>query len=450
MNHQEVFEKPVWSAIKSLSIPSLISILVMLFYNMADMYFVGFTGDVAQVGAVSLVMPAFSILMAIGTMLGNGACTLIAQALGHGEVEKVGVYSSLTVWASILAGILFSIVCILFCNPILHFLGANEEMWEYTKIYLQVLALGAPIIILSHTMGSIVRGEGAVKVAVVASFISTILNVILDPIFILTLKLGVGGAAIATVLGNLGGVCFLLWYKARKTTYLTLNIRLCKGNTPLLWRIVSLGLPNAVSSVLSGFASTFCNQLMVQYGTSALAAMGAASKVTMVITMVQMGVCMGVGPLMAYCHGSGNTTRMAEILQKMRRLTLTLGIGMGIICYALRNRMIGLFIHDVSVAAQGGTMVTILILTAPLMGLFYLSTNYLQAVGQAAKASLTSTLRQGIVYIPLLYLFNKAFMLDGLLYAHVAADAVSIMIAVILAVHSSKVLKRQSIQEKPT
>lgn len=439
MESSETFQmKSVWRIIIKMSIPSLISVIVMLLYNMADMYFIGWTRDYSQVAAIALVMPAFTILMAISTMLGNGGCTLIAQAFGKGDAQKAKIYSSLCIWGCFGFGVLFMILCFAFTDPILNLLGADQKMWMYAKIYLLILAFGAPVVLLNHTLGGIIRGEGAVKEGMYGGLLATVVNVILDPLFIIKLHFGVGGAAAATVLGNMAGVMYYVLYKKRRKTILTINICYAKRNIHMLGNILALGMPNAVSSILAGFASTFGNRLLVQYGTGAVAAMAAAGKVTMIITMIQMGICMGIQPMLAYCHGAKDIKRMNEVMGKLRLLTLTLGISLGIVGFAWRYDIVGLFIQDTEVLELGGHMVTRLILTAPLMGLFYRGMNYLQASGRALWATIVSGLRQGVILIPMLYIMNDISGMEGILYAHVVSDAVSIIISLLISKYCMK------------
>lgn len=322
MQNEAIFQKSVWKAVFSLSIPSLISIVVMMFYNMADMFFVSWIGDYSQVAAVSLAMPAFSILMAVSTMIGIGGCTKIAQALGQHDREKVHSYSALCVWTSIVFGILFALFCFVFCNPLLRFLGTNEEMWDYTRNYLLILAAGAPIILLNHSLGGALRGEGEIKAGMLGGMLATTANIILDPVFIIVLKLGVSGAAIATVLGNAIAVIYYFLYKAKSKTGCIIELRLSYArDMKALGSILALGLPNAISSISSGFAGTFSNQILVGYGTAAVA----AGKAIMITSMIQMGICMGIQPLLAYCYGSGDYRRLKEIIQKVTLLTMLLG-----------------------------------------------------------------------------------------------------------------------------
>lgn len=430
MEGRELFRtKPVWSLIARMSIPALASILVMLLYNMTDMYFVARTGDDAQVAAVSLVMPVFTVLMAVSTMLGNGACTLIAQALGGEDEARARTCSSLGIWGCFGFGAAFALLCFLFLSPLLDFLGANEDMRAFARLYLLVLAAGAPIILLNHSLGGILRGEGAAKEGMLGGLVSTLTNIVLDPIFISVFGLGVGGAAVATVLGNLAGVGYFVLYGRLHASVLSLRLRHEKKDLPLLGSILALGLPNAVSSTLSGFAATFSNRLLVAYGTGAVAAMGAAGKVTMLITMVQMGVCMGVQPLMAYCHGARDYARMRETLQKLALLSAVLGLVLGLVSFLARRLIISLFLSDPELRDLACHIVTITICSAPLMGFFYLGMNYLQASGKALLATVVSALRQGVLLIPLLYLMEALFELDGPPLAHVAADLCSIVIS---------------------
>ena len=434
MNSGAVFQKSPWRAIFSLCGPALVSIIVMMFYNMADMYFVGWLGDYAQVASVSLAGPVFSVLMGISTMIGNGGCTKIAQALGKKELEQVQKDSALCVWASLVSGVVFAAACVIFCNPLLRFLGANEEMWDYTKAYVLMMALGAAVVLLNHSLGGALRGEGEVNAGMVGGMISTVSNIILDPVFIVVLKLGVGGAAAATVLANAIALAYYLIYQARSGGRCIIELRpQYAKDMRELGGILALGLPNAISSVLSGFSGIFSNQMIVGYGTQAVAAMAAAGKAVMVVTMVQMGICMGVQPLLAYCCGGQDWDRLKEISKRVLGLTVGLGGVLTVGIWLGRGRVIGLFIQDASVAALGEHLVSYMVLMGPLIGIYYFSTNFLQADGNASGASVASALRQGLLLIPLLYLMNALLHLEGLALAHVIADGAAVAITAVMA-----------------
>lgn len=434
-------EKPVWTAILTLAVPSVLSILVMLLYNMADMFFVGMLHDTAQIAAVSVVGPVFSLVTAASTMIGVGGCAAIAKASGAGENDYAQACASLCGWFCILFGTAAAILLVIFAEPLLHFLGATAEMQEHAAAYLRVLAAGAPFMLFGTSFASLLRAEGAVKISFLGNLAGTALNLALDPLFILGLNMGVVGAAAATVLGNLLSASVYGWYVLRRSTLLTLKPQLAIARPQELFHIFALGLPNAVSSILSGFASTFSNQLLNPYGTDALAAMGAAGKVTMLITMVQMGVCMGVQPLMAYNYGARDLPRLKEILQKLAFLTICLGTGSTVICSLARHRLIRLFLHDENAAAMGEQMVVWLLLAGPLLGLYYLSSNFLQASGNAGAATLVSVLRQGALLIPALCLMNLLLGFTGISAAHTVADMTSAIIALLVCLRQYKRIK---------
>lgn len=441
---QNIFEASPWRAIAELSIPSLISIVVMMLYNMADMYFVAWMKDLNQVAAVSLAGPVFSILMAISTMIGNGGSTKIAQAMGQQDAEAIRRYTATGFWASIVFGLLFAAACFLGIRPLLGFLGATEDTWVYTRSYLLIMAAGAPIVLLNHSLGGMIRGEGLVRVGLLAHMISTFANIILDPIFILTFKLGVTGAAIATVLGNAIAVVYLLFYRGRHPERCTLEFRPAYArNMKILGAILALGLPNAVSSILSGLAGSFSNRLLVAYGTEAIAAMAAAGKAVLIVTMVQMGICMGVQPLLAYCYGGRDWKRLRGIVLRVFILTVGLGVALTAAMWFARGWMVGLFIKDAQAAALGRQLVGYLLLMGPFVGIYYLATNFLQATGNAPAASVSSALRQGLLLIPLLYLMEHLFGLTGLALAHTAADASAILITMFMALRYYHKISRE-------
>ncbi|MDL2301408.1 polysaccharide biosynthesis C-terminal domain-containing protein, partial [Lachnospiraceae bacterium OttesenSCG-928-D06] len=216
-------ETSVWKAIASLAVPSMITMIVVMLYNMADMFFVGQAGDTAQVAAVSMAGALYSILMAMGTMLGAGSCIMVARSLGEKKEEKVKIYSSLCFWSGIFLGVIYGVVVLFFMNPILKLLGANRDTWEYARGYISIIAIGAPAMILTSALGNMLRGEGFIREGMLGNLISTAVNLILDPILIIGFHMGVQGAAIATVAANVVGVIYYLLYIRFSKSILSMN-----------------------------------------------------------------------------------------------------------------------------------------------------------------------------------------------------------------------------------
>lgn len=429
-------DQSVWKAIAALAIPSLLSILVMIFYNLADTFFIAQLGDTAKVAAVSIVSPVFSIIMALGTMLGVGAGTLLSVAFGAGESDKAKNTASLCFYSGIVLSVLLTVLLLCFSSPLLRFLGTQPEMWDDTATYLRVLALGTVFMISSHTLSALIRSEGAVREGLRGYMAGTVTNIVLDPLFILVFRWGVAGAAVATVLGNVVSSLLYLLHIRRHATVVSLDPKRALTDVKALGQILALGVPNAVSTLLSGFASTFSNQLLSTHGTDAIAAMSAAGKSSMLISMVQMGICMGVQPLLAYNFGARNTARLKETLRKTALLTVLVGLTAAALCFTFRRWVIGLFLKEAGVAALGERLILWLIAGAPFLGFVYLSTNYLQATQKASAAILVSLLRQGLLLIPLLYLFHWLLGLTGITAAHLATDiGAALLSMIVFAVH---------------
>lgn len=431
MQNEALFrDKPVWSAILTMAIPSVFTILIMVLYNMADMFFVGQLGgaDSAPVAAIAVVGPVFSVITAAATMLGVGGCATIAKASGAGDSDYAKTCASLCGWAAILFGLLCGVLILLFTDPLLQLLGALPEVMNDARVYMRTLAVGAPLMLFSTGFGSLLRAEGAIKDGFLGNMAGTVTNLILDPLLIMALRLGVGGAAAATVIGNLVATAYYMRFIFRKASVLNLIPANALRRPQALFGMMALGLPNAVSSVLAGSASIFSNQLLLNYGYNAQAAMGAASRVTMFVGLIQMGLCMGVQPMMAYNFGARNIPRLKETLQKLAMLTVGFGVMTTIVCSLARNTLISLFLKDPEALAMGEQMAVWLLLAGPLLGVYYLGSNFLQASGSALAATITSVLRQGVLLIPSLYLMHAMLRFAGIAAAHTVADIAAALI----------------------
>lgn len=431
MENEKYFKSgPVWKSIFVMAIPSVIIILVMIFYNLADMFFIAMLEDTSQVAAISLVGPVFSVFAAVATMIGNGGCTTIANAFGARELEEGKIYAGLSIWFTIICGVTASAVLLFAVNPMLKFLGTPADAWKPAKEYYIVLVAGATFILFGNTAAMLVRAEGAVKESLVGNLMGTVINLVLDPLFILTFHMGAAGAALATVLGNVASTVYYIIFIVRKAHIITMDIRYAVKRPSALGRILAIGMPNGIGSVLSGFASTFSNQLLSVYGTSAIAAMAAAGKGTMIIDFLVMAICMGCQPLLSYSYGAKDFARLKEVIRKLLLLVFGTGLVVMILCLVFRHGLIGMFLKESTVAKLGVNMLSILILTSPLIGAGYLITSYFQAVNRPTEAIIISVLRQGALLIPALYVLNFFFQVAGITWAYVVSTVLATAIAV--------------------
>ncbi|WP_295419729.1 MATE family efflux transporter [uncultured Subdoligranulum sp.] len=433
MQSERLFkEAPVWQAIGALVSPSVLSVLVMIIYNMTDLFFIGLLQDTALTAAVAVVGPVFTLASAGATVLGMGGCAVVAGSLGAGDRQDARCVSSLCGWCALLTGVLLAVVLNLFCEPILYLLGTNAEILPYATHYLRILALGAPAMIFSVSAATLLRADGAIRRGLVGNLAGSLTNILLDPLFILAFGWDIAGAAAATMLGNLVASGLYLHHILRRSDALSLRPADALRCPTRLGRVLTLGLPNGVSSLLSGLAGSFSNRLLAAYGTNALAAMAAADKSAMVVTLVQMGICMGLQPLLSYNVGGRNLPRLRAVLSRSLGLTVGFGTLFALFCLLAQRPLIGLFLSDPEAASLARQLLPWLLAGSPLLGLYYLGINFLQAAGYAGSATLLSALRQGVLLVPALYGFHHLLGLPGLAAARAATDLFSAAIALLL------------------
>ncbi|MCI6997704.1 MAG: MATE family efflux transporter [Eubacterium sp.] len=435
MQAEEIFGKgSVWKAIAKMSIPAVATMLVMIIYNMADMYFVGKTGEPAQIAAISLASPVYMLMMAVGTLVGGGGCASISKALGEKNYEYVKSLSGACLVILTAISIIFSGAVLLFPDAILSSLGTDTDTWQYTREYLTVLAVGMISIVFSSVFANVIRAEGAAKESMIGNAIGTLTNLILDPIFILVLGMGVMGAAIATVIGNAAASVFFIFYICRSKTELTLNPLYALKKPKSFLRIIVLGVPNAVSNLLSGMSNTISNHILIQYGAGTIAAIGVGGKAGMIVHMILMGICMGVQPVIAYNYGAGDRKRTKEVLAKIAAVSLTVGAVLTMGCYYFRPAIARMFLDDAGLLEQSIHIMTIQLSVTAFSGLYYIGMNFLQAAGSAMPATILSVFRQGLMFIPTIYIMHSLFQLEGVYWVQVICDAVSILLALILMI----------------
>ena len=433
MQSERLFkEAPVWQAIGALVGPSVLSVLVMVIYNMTDLFFIGLLKNTALTAAVAVVGPVFTLASAGATVLGMGGCAVVAGSLGAGDRQDARCVSSLCGWCALLTGVLLAVVLNLFCEPILYLLGTNAEILPYATHYLRILALGAPAMIFSVSAASLLRADGAIRRGLAGNLAGSITNIFLDPLFILGFGWNIAGAAAATMLGNLVASGIYLHHILRRSEVLSLSPSDALRRPTRLGRVLALGLPNGVSSLLSGLAGSFSNRLLAAYGTNALAAMAAADKSAMVVTLVQMGICMGLQPLLSYNVGGRNLPRLRAVLSRSFGLTVGFGTLFALFCLLAQRPLIGLFLSDPEAISLARQLLPWLLAGSPLLGLYYLGINFLQAAGYAGSATLLSALRQGVLLVPALYGFQHLLGLPGLAAARAATDLLSAAIALLL------------------
>lgn len=430
--HELMGKLKVSKAVAKMAVPSVISSLVTVVYNMADTFFVGQTGDPLQVAAVSLTNPIFILMMAFANMFGMGGSAVLSMALGAKDERRAKNASSFVTYASLIVGVVFALILIVFMDPILALFGANAETYEFARGYTFHIAYGAPFIIWSAAASFIVRAEGASREAMIGSMIGTIANIVLDPIFISVLGQGTAGAAIATTIGNVMASGYYLWYFLRKSRMLSISWRYFTVRGGIMTKICSAGLPTAIFSALMSVSTIVLNQLLVVYGNDPVAAIGIVFKANMFITFLQMGLANGVQPLLGYNYGAGNMERFREVESYTKKCCLAAGVIAAVLYFVFREEIISLFISDSDVIAYGVQMLIAYMLSGPVIGILFVNMNCMQSVGHAFPATVLSVLRQGILLIPLLYLLRALFGLNGVILGQSVTDYIAVILSIFM------------------
>ena len=313
-SNRDLFEKTsVPKAVALMAIPTIVTMLVVVIYNMADTFFIGQTGDAMQVAAVSLATPVFMVFMALGNLFGIGGSSAISRALGEKNEQRARHISAFCCYGSLGVGILMTLIFILFMDGILKMIGASPATIDYARQYLTFVAIGAPFVMFGTAYGNIVRGEGAAKESMIGNLIGTITNIILDPIMILWLGWGVSGAAVATVLGNVAACIFYLYYLLhKKETVLSIKPSDFQWKNRIASGVFSIGIPASLNNILMSCANILLNKVLISYGDTPVAAMGIAMKANMIVILLQIGLCAGIQPLIGYNYGARNVKRLKK------------------------------------------------------------------------------------------------------------------------------------------
>lgn len=423
----------VWRLIAKNGVPAMLTMVVVIVYNLADTFFVGQTHNDLMVAAVSVAAPVFTLLITVGTLIGSGGCSIVSRALGSRREDQARQTSSFCFYASLLTGALLGAALYLFCRPILGVIGATDQTMELAETYLKIIAVGAPFIVFSNTMANLIRADGAAGESMKGNMIGTVLNIILDPVMILWFRWGIAGAAIATVLGN---VCACVYYgalvKRRGGGTLSCSLGDLAFSGKVAGPVFAIGLPGALSNLLMSLSNIVMNRFLLPYGDGAVAAMGVAMKIGMIVAMLQMGLCMGVLPVLAYHFGSGRLERVRETVWKTGAVCVLLGSALTLLCLLAARPMVSAFVTEADTIALGIRMVHGIVLSGPVLGLFFLTTNVMQAAGKALAPTVVSLTRQGIIYIPCLAVFHALWGLEGLVYTQAVSDLAATALAVAL------------------
>ncbi len=435
---QELFARaPIPRAYFKMALPVVLSMLVSLVYNMVDTWFIAQTQNTALVAGVSLCAPMFTLMVAMGDIFGLGGSSLISRLLGQGEAKRVRHVSAFCSYGAIVWGVLVGALMLIFRQPILHLLGASSDTMDSAMAYYSYLALGAPAIIFTLVPSNILRTEGMAVASMVGSITGALVNMILDPIFIFGLNMGAGGAALATVLSNVVSAALLVVLLVAKSQRLSMRLRDCPVQGTELREILVIGVPASITNLMQSFAMTLTNRFLLPYGTENVAALGIALKVNMIVMLIMVGFAFGAQPLLGYNYGANNRERLRGILKFDVLVQLVFSVVMTVVFLIFAPQIIRIFMSDSGVIQAGSRILRCMVITMPMMGIILVCTTLFQAAGKAMPAFLLSISRQGVALLLCMVVLSAVFGFYGVILAQAAADAVSVVLALVLLRHSN-------------
>lgn len=430
-----------------LAIPTVISSLVMVIYNLADTYFVGMLNDPIQNAAVTLAAPVLLAFNAINNLFGVGSSSMMSRALGSKDMDTVYKSSAFGFYCALFSGLLFSVVYTVFSAPLLVVLGANAETAQATGGYLMwTVSFGAAPAILNVVMAYLVRAEGASLHASIGTMSGCLLNILLDPIFVLPwgLNLGAAGAGCATFISNCVACLyfFVLLFVRRGRTYVCINPRQFRPTMRIVRGVCGVGIPASIQNLLNVTGMTVLNNFAASFGSDAVAAMGIAQKINTVPFQVALGISQGIMPLISYNYASGNTRRMKKTFFFTARISLSFLFLVMIAYLVFAGDLVRMFMDNEQIVAYGTSFLRGMCLAMPFLCMDFLAVGVFQACGLGKEAFIFAVLRKIVLEIPALFILNWIFPLYGLAYAQLVAEVILAAAAIIVLARLFRRLER--------
>lgn len=430
-------EAPVQKAIPHLSIPMMIGMTIGVIYNILNAYFIGLLHNTAMLSAVTLGLPIFTILMAVGNIFGVGGGTYISRLLGEKKEESVKSVSSFIFYGSLMAGIIVLLLSLSFINPIIYFFGSNAATFSLTKIYSISILIGSPFIVANFAMEQVVRSEGASKISMIGMVINTIVNVILDPILILFFHLNVVGAAISMVIANCCSLGYYSWHLHKKSEHLTISWRSLMMSKAIVSNVFKIGISEFLLSLLLIVSTLMLNHFSIMYSEDVIAGFGIALRIVQLPEFLCMGLFMGVIPLLAYSFGAKNKERYVKTIKHTFIYIGGLVFVFSSIVFLFRTHILEWFSQSSNVIEIGTYILTAMLISTLFNGFTGFFTSIFQAAGKG-KQALVMSLANGILFVPTIIILHNYFGLHGIIWSMTVTELLTFCIGLVLYIFMDK------------
>lgn len=415
-----------------LSIPATIGMIVMGLYNLVDTIFVGRGAGVLAIAGIAIAFPIQMVIGALGQMIGIGGASLVSRSLGAKEYDKAKKSIGNSLMLALITSVIITIVGMTFLEPILKLFGATENILPYAEDYMSVIILGSVFFIFGMTSNNIIRSEGKAKIAMFSMLISAGLNIILDPIFIFSFKMGIKGAAIATIIAQAFAAIYLsMYYFTNKQ--LRLSAKDFKMDMQIIKEIFSVGF-SAFARQVGGSVTAIVvnNALRIYGGDIAISVYGAINRLLMFTFMPMFGIVQGMAPIVGFSYGAKNPGRIKETLKISITITTLMAICAFSLLMIFPRQMIGIFSSNKEMADLGVQAMRIITIAFPTIGFQVIAASLFQSIGKALPSFILSSSRQILLLIPFVIIFSNLFGLKGIWISFPLSDGISFLLTFIM------------------
>lgn len=440
--HKRMTESSVTKLVISLSIPTVLSQMITSIYNMADTYFVTSLGD-SSVGAVSIVYALQSIIQAIGFGLAMGASSLVSRKLGQKENQSASKYASCAFYAAFAMGLLLTVVCLIDLDDMLCIFGSTETILPYAHDYALVILLGASIMCASFVLNNVTRAQGHAVMAMIGLTAGGILNMLLDPLLIFVFEMGVGGAALATVVSQCISFLILLSFYVSGKSIISLSPRNISRKPSDYVLIIRTGLPTVFRQGLGSLSTTLLNVQVKIYGDAAIAAVGIANKIYMLLRNLVLGIGHGFQPVAGYNYGAKKYDRVKKAFWVATAVGTIVSASASVFLLLWANHIIGFFNPETPETLRiGSRMLVFMGFALPTLGYSTYVNQLYQSLGYVKGATVLASCRQGIFFVPLIFALPAIVGLDGILLTQALADIFTFAVSIPFNVYFLKKVLR--------
>lgn len=438
---ERIITAPLLPLLIKTAIPTIIGMLVTVIYNLTDTFWIGKLDNKSMTAAVGIVFAFVSFVQAVGFWFGYGSGNVMSRKLGEKNEREAEIVSSDGVILAIVTGIVLMIPMLIFVEPLAALLGGNasESLMKYTVEYLRIMLIAVPFSLFATTVYNQLRLCGNVKDGMLGLLAGILVNIILDPILIILFRMGMLGAGLATLIGQVIGAAVLTFLSYRHGN-IPVRFNKCNFKNGRLYHILAGGAPNFSRQGITSIASVLLNVAAADFGEATIAAFTVSSRVAALGYMVMIGFGQGFQPICAMNYGAKKYDRV----HKAFRLTVGIGTALMVIaaavCAIFAKPLVGIFSTDGEVVRIGAVILRWQCVSFPFLAFYAVSSMYMQNCGKYVTSLIISIARQGIFYIPLLFALGAAFGDFGLYIVQPVSDILSfVLAAVILAVRRDKI-----------